>query len=359
MLVIIPTYKRIDSLYWVLVSIMNCSLPMFKSKPRIAIINNYPPNKLQIDLLINKIKINYESNVNWEFIAVHRTNTLPPVENWYTAVFDLALEDEVVLFVGDDDPITKTSLSVRYNAIKETNSTMVFGKVIFGLFFSNNCDKILLTEKKKLNKPEKDIKCLDFKDIWNWTAIHISNHCFVYNSTFKSAYKKAINWCNKQTAGKYENRLLFITYYLPLAILLENGKIVGVEDEVVYRGMSIEEIRKARYSIRSWNLGYISGLAYNMLSNEDLNNIEGLAEIKNHFMETFRNWYYAIKTDPRISDVEFSEILALLKVNEDELSYGEKFYSFKLLFKYHLKIQCLPVYIKSLIKSKKTEIQNW
>lgn len=361
MLVLLPTYKRLDSLKLVLDSILRCELPKLPNDEiaRLVIINNYFPNKNKIEKLIDDIKLTNLEHTKWEIKILTRNVTLPPVENWYSAVFEMSKVNETIFFVCDDDLLTKDSIKKRYNALIENNATMVFGKLIFGLFYLNNCKKLYLHQGKNLNKLNAKTYTLDYGDIFNWTSIHLSNHAFVFNQKFQKAYHKALSWCENQKIASEYNRKLFITYYIPLALLIEDANVIGINSYVLYRGMSISEIKNARYSIRSWNIGYAAGLAYDVLGNDDLKDNYDLNRERNHFYNTFKMWYYAIKIDPRITGLELRELETAINFNNNDISLYDIYHSITKIIKFYFKIQALPIQIKSILFAKKTSTINW
>lgn len=352
MLILLPTYKRIESLLLVIESLYNAHLPVLKNnvRPRLVVLNNFPGNTNLIELLVEKAKNSNKFSKNWETIILSRSNTLPPVENWYSAVFDYAKLDEIVFFVGDDDPITKDSLVKRYEFLKKNNGTLILGRLVHGLIFSDNCSRYYFSLKKE--EYSFNISKLDLSDIWNWNSVHLSNHCFIFNSIFINSFNQAISWSENQGIGDLNQRKLFITYYIAISIKLNGGVILGYDAPVIYRGNSLEELRFSKYSVRSWNLGYISGLAYNLLNNNSLKYLKELNEIREHLKDVYLSYYITIILDKSITrstrlelDKSFNEYF--------ELSISNLFYSLKLIFKYKFGLQSLGLYVKNSIYSRK------
>ena len=320
-----------------------------------VVVNNYPQNEEQIKNII--FEFSNCNATNWELGLLNRPITLPPVENWYSAVKELALDDEIVFFVGDDDPLPSKSIKTRYDALLQSDATMVFGKINHGVFFSSEAKYVF--ETARINDYTEKVFKLDIGDIWDWTAIHLSNHCFVNNQLFANALEEAFAWCDLQQIGTLENRRLFITYYIPLALSLKKGRIIGIDIPVLNRGISIEEVRNTKFSIRSWNLGYISGLALHMLNNESLKEINQLDQIRNHFKDVFQNWIFAIKYDDRISESELKELMSANKICESAITFKNKLFSIRLILKYILRLQAYPLYLKNLIFRVPSKSVRW
>lgn len=352
MLVLLPTYKRIESFILVIESIYNADIPLLENneRPRLVVLNNYPGNINLIKLLVEKAENSINSSKNWETIILNRLNTLPPVENWYSAVFDYAKVDEIVFFVGDDDPITKESLAKRYELLNKYEGTLILGRLVHGLIFSDNCSKYYFSLKKE--EYSFNINKLELSDIWKWNSVHLSNHCFIFNSIFINSFKQAISWCENQGIGDLNQRKLFITYYIAISIKLNGGLILGYDAPVIYRGTSLEELRFSKYSVRSWNLGYISGLAHNLLNNNSLKYFKELNEIRGHLKDVYLCYYITIIFDRTITKNTRLELDR--SFNEHfKLSFSNLFYSLLLIFKFGFGLQALGLYIKNSIYSRK------
>lgn len=360
MLVLIPTFKRLETLSLVIDSVLLSELPKLHSQERLKLIvvNNHPPSANEVCEIISKFK-KEQSRINqrWAIESIHRPVTLAPVENWFSAVQELALKDEVVFFVGDDDPIPARSIRLRYEALFDNNATMVFGRLNPEVYFSSNAKYVYQADRKRNFSGEVFIVGLE--DLWDWTAIHLSNHCFINNNFFSVGLKEAFQWCDSQGIGTLANRRLFITYYIPIAIILNQGKIIGLDEIVLHRGMSIEEVRSSKYGIRSWNLGYIAGLALNMLNSGVLKEIKQLDNVRDHLMLVLRKWYIAIKRDDRITEEELNELLAVSVFDVSSISFKEKLFSYFLILKYRLRLQALVLYIKNLFYRVPSNSVKW
>lgn len=351
MLIILPTFKRIETVYWVIISIINNDLPALDEKPRLLIVNNYPPNKEAIENLVDSIQKKYpEKAALWEWIQLHRKETLTPVANWYSALEEFAKQDEVAFFVGDDDPLPKWSIKVRYEQLVLNKADFVSGWLCSGIFFYQNGTKLHFEgETPQLSKHTKT-EIIDYSNVWGWPTVHLSNHCFVYNDTFKKSLAMVYDWFESQPEIGDFNRTLFITFYVPLALLVNNAKLIGVEEIVVYRGQSVEEIIESKFGIRSWNLGFISMLCYDVMQTF-LPNEKGLIGVKNHFIETYKRWYLTTFFDPRISPAENKYIQTKYKSIIQELTLSDRLYAIKLILKDWLKIKGLPLKIKALMSA--------
>lgn len=342
MLIIIPTYKRLNTLKWVLISILNNKLPILGNKPRLLIVNNYYPNSENILSIIKELE-NHASYDYWDILQINREKTLPPVENWYSAVRDFALENEVVFFVGDDDPLPRTSLFDRYDAIMFSNSDFVLSRIHHGLFFSENANKIYFNGE--IISDNNEFHELDCENLWAWTAIHLSNHCFKYNDLFKKALSLSFYWCDQQEYINESDRRLFVTYYLTLAISKFSGKIIGLDKKTSFRGMSFDEVQNSKYGVKSWNAGYVSGLAYELLKRSDFVDLK-LNKQLDHFFDFFKKYYLLIYLDDRVNRSELKELCKRINFKYYHLSLGDVFYSLRKYLLFVLKLQGIRLYYK-------------
>lgn len=352
MLVILPSFKRIDPVYWVIHTILDSELPELENRPRLLLINNYPPNTTEFNKLVAKIKTENVKSTNWDIIVLHRKTILPPVENWYSAVFEFAENKEVVFFVGDDDPLYKKSLLNRYNHLVDNKADFILGRIHHGLTFFNNCKYIAIDEDT--NNYSNKIIDVSAHEMWDWTAIHLSNHCFIYNTVFKKSYEMAIKWCDSQTYASINDRRMFITFYIPLAICFNNGKVIGYDGIVLYRGKSFEDIRVSKYGIASWNIGYISKIAeLTIESNPDLHNNQ--RKLASHLNDLFEKWYIPILFDNRISKTDLSTIKKISNFNALNISLKNLVYGCTILIKDLMGMNGARLYFEARNKLELTE----
>jgi hypothetical protein len=354
MLVILPSFKRIDSIYWVILTILDAEIPKLLNRPRLLVINNYPPNTSEIERIISEIKYNNKNCLNWEIITLQRKTTLPPVENWYSAVFEFAQNNEVVFFVGDDDPLYRQSLSTRHNQLLENKADFILGRISHGLTFFDNCKHVVFDNDTY--KCSEKITVLSADEIWGWTAIHLSNHCFIFNKIFKDSYELAVKWCDSQDYASEYNRRLFITYFIPLAICYNNGKVIGFDSLVLYRGKAFEDIRRSKYGIASWNLGYISKIAELTIKlNPELNSNQSLINLSAHFNDQFEKWYIPILFDKRISKADLITIKKLSNFDPLKISIKNIFKGCFIFLKDLCKLNGVRLYFESINKLELTE----
>jgi len=347
MLVIIPTYKRLDSLYWVLYSLMNCDLPILDKKPKVAIANNFSPNENAINEIILRIKSEFKNSDQWKWEILNREITLPPVQNWYDTVFELAEENELVYFVGDDDPLPKKSILERYIRVTKNNDLFIFGK-LHSVFFTKKSNKILLLENPKLSTNPKTTK-VDYNNFLNCTTIHISNHCFKFDERFASSYRKAMTWCSKLEYVDFNARTLFIPLFIPLAALTLNYPIVFIDNVVIFRGMSIQEIGSSKNGIANWDLGFISLAAYVIIKiTPEIEKIDLLNDLKIDLLSTYKNYYYSTRLNKKIDKVMLHKLEKEAGFDKHQLSFKNYSRNMFFILKNMFRINGITLKLKAL-----------
>jgi hypothetical protein len=347
MLVLVPTYKRLDSLYRVLYSLLNSDLPYLENKARVAIVNNYPPNEENIINIIKKIKKEHKNSALWEWTFINREKTLPPVQNWYDAVFQLAENGEIVFFVGDDDPLPIGSLSERYTALTKSYALYVFGK-LHSVFFPVNSQNILLLEYPKFSANTKATQ-VNYNNFLNCTSIHISNHCFKFDERFTSSYRKAMGWCDKLEYVDFNTRTLFIPLFIPLAALTLNYSIIFIDNVVIFRGMSIQEISSSNNGIANWDLGFISLAAYVIIKiTPEIEKNELLNDLKNDLLSTYKNYYYTTRLNKKVDKVTLHMLEKEAGFDKCQLSFKDYSHNLFLILKNIFRINGITLKFKAL-----------
>lgn len=134
MLIVIPTYRRLDCLRWTLLSLMQAKLPPIRNERfLICIANNHPGSQDQTHAVVNEIRTQF-AHLPWDWQFLNREHTLPPIDNWYSAIQDIAEKDEVVFLQGDDDLFTYWSIADRYVECVQSGADLLLTRSLYGLF---------------------------------------------------------------------------------------------------------------------------------------------------------------------------------------------------------------------------------
>lgn len=350
MLVIVPTYKRLEALNWVLISLVNSDLPKLDTKPRVVVINNYPLAKNDIGDIVERIKIEHREKASqWDWAIISREKTLPPIENWYSDLDKLAKPSEIVFFLGDDDPLTKWSIKRRYETLTNNDADFIAGRLCSGLYFYKRCAYVYFEGNLPIYKHTTP-ELIDSENIWDWTTIHVSNHCFKYNEGFKSALKLAYTWTDSQEGISPNYRTLFMPFYIALALLKSGRKLIGIDETIVFRGQTVEEIRGTHKGSQVYNLAFMSLLCYDIIHNSFPNDAK-TNRVKNIMLNEFKKRYVTIIFDKILEKSEKKYLLNKYKNITSTMSINDWLFGLLVQIKHALKLNGLLLRFKAGIQS--------
>lgn len=308
MLIVIPTYRRNHCLKWVLQSLVQCRTDDIPEPIRVLIVNNYPPAKEEIKVIVSEFM--HEKRFLWN--VLYREKTLPPVENWYSAILEWAAPDEVVIINSDDDLFLPWSLTNRFEEINSLRADILFAQLGSELYFSQDAERVYYLSELVFMKWDRAI-ALDLGQVFEFTPQHLSNHCYRNTELFRAGLAKSMSWCHAQDWLDFNNRTLYITLYLPYAILLLGGVVAGLRRKCIIRGRDALEIRKAKYGVPSWNHGFIHLCALGVLNNPELKDILQLDPIRSQYSDQFVRWFITCLWDSRVNRSELFETLRRIK----------------------------------------------
>jgi hypothetical protein len=326
MLIVIPTYRRNATLKWVLQSLVQCRTERIPEPIRVLVVNNYPPAREEITTTVSDFS--REKRFEWEIL--YREKTLPPVENWYSAIFEKALPNEVVLINSDDDLFFPWSLENRFGEIGRLGAECLLAEIDTGLYFSKKGTKVYYVSDLPDTK-ECSAALLNIGNIFSFTPVHLSNHCYRNTDKLRTGYEKAMSWCNAQDWLDNHNGTLYITLYLPYAILLSGGTVAGLQKRCIIRGRDAEEIAEARYGVPSWNHGFAVLCALGVLGNVELREIRQLDTIRIQYREEFARWFFTCLRDRRVDRSVLFETLRRVEFPISQLLSVRTLYGIKLI----------------------------
>lgn len=296
MLIVIPTYRRNATLKWVLKSLVQCRTQSIPEPIRVLVVNNYPPAREEIIAIVSDFS--HEKRFEWDILC--REKTLPPIENWYSAILERSIPNEVVFINSDDDLFLPWSLVDRFEEINRLDADLLHAQIDSGLFFCRQSSSIVyLSELPSAKRCSADL--IDFGRIYDYVPQHISNHCYRNTEHFRAGLARAMGWCHAQDWLDFDKRTLNIPLYLSYAVLLSGGRVAGLPRKCVVRGISADEIRQAKYGVPNWNHGFIHICALGVLGNADLKDIHQLDLIRRQYSDQFVKWFPTYLVDSRVS----------------------------------------------------------
>jgi hypothetical protein len=266
MVVLIPSYKRTEILHWVIRSVVNCDIQGIDERVLILVVNNYYPNKAVVDSILAQ----YRFEGNLEYLVLHREKTLPAVESWFSAMFTIAQEDEVVVLLGDDDILLPWGLKNRYHQIRETQADMLLSDFYQRLYFFQGGEKCWLNcEMPKPPIPNLAAIPWDYLPAKHPEASFISNHCYRNTEAFCKGFETAMSWCKAQDWVPIEYATGILPFYMAYATKSSGGVVVSLHEKCVVRGSVADEAMYQDYS-DGGNMSFYSLLIYDTFSNKNL-----------------------------------------------------------------------------------------
>ena len=296
MLIVIPTYKRLNALSLVLRSLCLNSTERINEKIRVLVVNNYPPFGEAVAQIVKPFRS--DERFSWEIL--HRYETLPPVKNWYSAICDYSSDGEIVMINSDDDLLLPWTLEYKFNAMNSSLATMSLSMGGPNIWYGER-DLIyfqgVIPQGRTLND---EYEWLDPKSFLKYQPQHLSNHCYRMGTRFRMALEKAQNWFEVENWLEYNHRSLYITLYLPLAMFQLSDSVIGLPRLSSLGGREVAEIKNAKYGIPGWNHGFIHLVGWSVLSNPELQKIGALDDLRLEYKHEFIKWLPTYLVDERV-----------------------------------------------------------
>jgi len=329
--VFIPTYKRLDSLKWVLYSLIKTKDITNNIKKVCYVVNNYPINDRKVHEIVNDIeKIN---STNWIFVVISRDYIIPPVDNWYSAIKEYSDYGDVVFLTGDDDLFLPNSINDRVEAILQNNADLLLTKHFSGLTFLEDSSKILLSKCFKNQIMDCKVNKLTLEDD-RWSSIFISNNTYHYSIKMEKAIERCFKWCNELDWLDYDIRTLMLPFFIPIALIIDEGLVISQNKVYVIRGSNLLERISSKWSVAGWNSGFLHLAALGILNNTELNSLKELKNDRQVCQEFSSQWYYTYFLDSRITKEMREKMFS--KIGKPEMNYLEHLKALKFIARDYL-----------------------
>lgn len=296
MLIVIPTYKRNRCLRCVLQSLVQCHTDRIPEEIRVVVVNNYPPAAKEIADIVS----HFSTDTRFQWEVLYREKTLLPVENWYSAIFEKSLENEVVFINSDDDLFMPRSLELRYLEVSRKEADLLLAHLGSTIFFYDDCQR-LLCQKEPENTFDAEAEKIDFKDLHLFDPQHLSNHCYRKTRRLKACFDIAMSWCEELTWLDQHNRTINFPLLLTFALCHHGGKVCGLSVPLIVRGREIEEIISAKFGVPGWNHGFIHVCGLAVMNNRDLLEVKDLDRWRKNYLATYIQWFPTYPFDHRLS----------------------------------------------------------
>lgn len=345
--IFIPSYKRLNSLNYVLKSLLETKISILTGELHIFIVNNWPPNNDEIQLLINEFNQKDIKHSKWKIESINRKVTMEPAYSWYNAIVENCNDGDIVFLSGDDDLFTNDSISKRFDIMQDNpDCQILLSSFQSGLIFDQDNDQIYF-DLIKFNNIKKDINNaifeLQFSDYRVKNSIFLGNNCYRFNKQFKDGLEKAFSWCDQLTWLDKNTRTLMLPYYIAIAVGVNNGKILFVDNLFILRGVEISEPYTAVWGVSGWNCGFLELTSLCVLNNYELQKYGDFKQVKETSKKIALDWYFTYFFDSRISKIALAETLKHSKIKLTSAIFK----SILMLLKQFLRILKIYKYFKN------------
>jgi hypothetical protein len=322
MLVVLPTYKRLECLGLSLQSVFN-NEPVPEAM-RLVIANNYPPHRAKVEEIVTSFTL-HPNYTSWQIIFHHWPATVPAVDNWYGTIAQYAAEGEVVLLHGDDDLLTPWSLHHRCEALHATQADLLLSAVSGNVTFLEG-EKLHYQGVAPLGGAAAAVE-LSVENFDQYGNVFIGSHSYRYGTVLQAAIQLVKKWTDGQDWIDYDTRNLMFPYYLVLAVFELNGSVVGAHWHGCIRGTALSERLNARFNASyGWSTGWLLWLMVERLKGISFKNIN-VAGVTQNISRQAAQWYVTLWFDHRVNkkllrrlrqtcrlDVKFPDLLFAVRV---------------------------------------------
>jgi len=342
MVILLPSYKRTDILHLVIKSVVACNVDKIDDRIVLLIVNNYFPNKQIVETIIATCE--FPKRIQCK--VIHRKHALIPLESWFTAIFSIARENEVICLLGDDDLLLPWGLENRYRQINESNADMLVTDYFSHLYFLDKGKSCLLIgEFPSPPTEESHPVSWEYLPKKHPNTSFISNHCYRNTRNLRQGYETAMNWSRSQDWIPLEMASGNVPFYIPYAIKTIGGKVVSSVNKNVLRGCVVEETFKQDYA-DGGNTAFYGLLIFNIFSNERLHeDIAKFSELNKIFKSSFLNGWMSILWNDKITLKMLFKTMEKSKFYPHKIMYSNFSSNFKLLL-----VKVVPIFKNHVIK---------
>ena len=266
MLIVIPTFRRNECLRWVLQSLVQCSTTDISEVVRVVVVANYPSALAEVKAIVRPF-FNY-TNFHWRLLE--REETLDPIDNWYSAIRDHAMEGETVLLHGDDDLFFPWSLKLRWKLMNEASADFLLTPFVSRVFFDQGGQTAFFSGELPAEPQDLSWKRWDYAADKAPDPVFIGTHTYRYGPRLEAAIRATLDACHTQTWVDRRNQELMLPFYLPFFLKQSGGSVIMSDLPCVLRGASVREICASPFGVPSWNSCFVDMLALALIRSGSL-----------------------------------------------------------------------------------------
>lgn len=298
MIILLPSYKRTAILPWVIQSILQCDTKGIDERICILIVNNYYPNKDTIENIV--AKLHFKQQFCCEII--HRERTLPAVESWFSAIFDKAYPNEVIMLHGDDDLMLPWGLKNRYRAMLDNKADMLISNFYQRVYFTEDGEKYALITGENINREDESrVTEWEYLPSNHQRASFITNHCYRNSEVFKAAFEQAIALSQTQDWVPVAFSTGSLPLYMSFTVRKCGGVVLNLSEKSVLRGALVSETITSEYA-DGCSTAFYSLLLYQMFDAQDMHEDKKIIECyKNLYLNSIQHSSFTLLTNRSVT----------------------------------------------------------
>lgn len=296
MLVVVPSYKRFETLRWSLISVFRSGAGIVEPK-RLVLVNNDPGTNSEAEKFLGEVMETESAAKDWETSFIGRVPAMIPALSWFGAIYDIAEDGEIAMIHGDDDICLPGSLAARASAIENSDSSFLVsrhqGRLVFSesdRFHSPPFPKPQKCKPAKLNHESSDLA----------NAAFIGNNTYRFDSNFREVLDTTIRFTESQDWLSEHERTLMLPCYLPLVAIHLDKSVACLPMACELRGSSQDDLTKHPFQHPSWNSGFFYGVVLDFLHRSPLGTDSRFDGEREHHRRLTAHWFLAVLADSRI-----------------------------------------------------------
>lgn len=330
LLILIPTFQRLTTLYWSLDSVLKQTLPNDNLYSKILILNNDSSDNFNdVSKVVTSALKNNPSH-NFDLVDIKQgDNSVTPIKNIYGAIKENTISDDIAIIHCDDDIMLPNTLLNRYLAAKTSDFEIIVSKFLESAYFFVNDENIYLNLKNISNPKIINLNKAIADDLINYSIPFLSIYTYKTSKTFWEIYEQAIFWSDEMP---YEPKIKypFIPFFIGLSAYNKN-KLATYNTDVVIRGHLFKRnfFKFPTVVTEYVNAGIILLTGESVLRNRELNKNIDFDNLRLDFKKTVDA--FILQTLFKRGGVKFIELLYLFKTTNRALSL--KTYILNITFK--------------------------
>jgi len=317
LLILIPTFQRLTTLYWSLDSVLKQNLPKTDLFSKIIILNNDTSYNFEevSKVVMSVVRDNPTHNFN---LIKQGDNSLSPIKNIYGTIKENTKNDDVAIIHCDDDIMLPNTLLNRYLTAKTSDFDIIVSKFLESAYFFENDENIYLNLKNIRNPEIINLNKAIADDLINYSIPFLSIYTYKTSEIFWEIYEQAIFWSDEMP---YEPKIKypFVPFFIGLSAYNKN-KLATYNTDVVIRGHLFKRnLFKFPIVVTEYvNAGIILLTGESVLRNIELKKNNDFDNLRLDFKKTVDS--FILQTLFKRGGIKFIDLLFLFKTTNRSLS---------------------------------------